>query len=277
MKKVSTLFIAALFSLSSLNSSAQAEATFYTSMGDFKVLLHDSLKPITAGNFMSLAHSKFYDGVIFHRIIKNFVVQGGDPQGNGTGGPGYTIADEFDSSLSNVIKTLSMANSGPNSGGSQFFINLKNNTHLDFDKNPLTSKHPVFGIVIDNWPLVEAIANVPVNGNDKPLTDVVMDSVRITKWGVGVTEYSLNSQMRLFPNPISNTSRLNFESTTTGLAQITVYAPNGALIYEETRKVIAGTNEISLAAIHQMGLASGLYQLVLQKDGLAGYSQLVVR
>ena len=113
-------------------SVSQTVVTFFTNMGSFEVELYDTLMPITAGNFKSLVEDEYYDGVIFHRIISNFVIQGGDPTGTGSGGPGYTIPDEFDSTLSNLVKTLSMANAGPNTGGSQFFINTKNNTFLDF-------------------------------------------------------------------------------------------------------------------------------------------------
>jgi len=158
---------------------SQSKANFYTNYGTFQVILYDTLAPITAGNFISLIDDKFYDGVIFHRIIDDFVIQGGDPTGTGSGGPGYTIEDEFGEGLSNIETTLSMANSGPNTGGSQFFINTVDNTFLDHDQSPLSSAHPVFGIVIKNWHIVETIENVPVDGNDRPIDDVIMDSIRI--------------------------------------------------------------------------------------------------
>ena len=189
MKKI---LLSIVFTLSIAGSlSAQTIVTFYTTLGSFEVELYDTLQPITAGNFKTLVNAKFYDGVIFHRIISNFVIQGGDPTGTGTGGPGYSIPDEFDSTLSNIKKTLSMANSGPNTGGSQFFINTKNNTFLDFDKPPLTSKHPVFGIVISGWDTVEMIESVQVNGNNRPLTDVVMDSIRVTQFPLSIWTLSL--------------------------------------------------------------------------------------
>jgi peptidylprolyl isomerase len=106
--------------------------------------------PITSGNFIKLVKSGFYDGVIFHRVIDGFMIQGGDPKGNGMGGPGYTIKDEFTHAGGNRNDrgTISMANAGPNTGGSQFFINLVNNNFLD-------TKHPAFGKVIKYQPASE--------------------------------------------------------------------------------------------------------------------------
>ena len=183
--------------LSNNAANAQTEVTFYTNMGDFVVETYDTLQPITTGNFIELVTSEFYDGVIFHRIISGFVIQGGDPQGTGFGGPGYTIPDEFDPLASNVQYSISMANSGPNTGGSQFFINLVNNLFLD-------TNHPVFGIVTSNFDVVESIGIVPTNSNDRPLTDVIMDSVRVTLNGpiLSTNEHlkpSLN--LSVFPNP----------------------------------------------------------------------------
>jgi len=173
MKKTLLYFLFIIGSFGTVNS--QTVVTFYTTLGDFEVELFDAERPITVGNFLSLIEQEFYDGIIFHRVISNFIIQGGDPTGTGSGGPGYTIEDEFLPPISNLKKTISMANTGqPNSGGSQFFINLKNNVFLDFDKPPLTSAHPVFGKVITGWEVVELIENVPVNGNDRPLTPVVM-------------------------------------------------------------------------------------------------------
>ena len=117
---------------------------FETTMGNIKIKLRDDM-PITAGNFKQLVEKGYYDGLIFHRVIPDFMIQGGCPNGTGTGGPGYAIPDEFVKGSSNLRGTISMANAGPNSGGSQFFINLVDNTYLDWDKPPASSKHPVFG------------------------------------------------------------------------------------------------------------------------------------
>ena len=158
----------------SLNLKGQTQVDFFTNYGDFRVELYDSLMPITTSNFINLVSTNFYDGAIFHRVIKNFMIQGGD-----VSPPPPSIPDEFDSTLSNIQKTISMANSGPNTGTCQFFINLVDNTYLDFDKPPFTSKHPVFGITVSGFNIVEDIGDVQTNFNDKPYVDVVMDSVRI--------------------------------------------------------------------------------------------------
>ena len=138
-----------------------------TTMGNIEIELLESTMPVTAGNFKKLVNSKFYDGVIFHRVIPNFMIQGGDPTGTGRGGPGYTIKDEFTKNNKNDRGTISMANAGPNTGGSQFFINTVNNNFLD-------DKHPVFGKVIKGLEIVDKISNVQRNSNDKPLKDVVI-------------------------------------------------------------------------------------------------------
>ena len=142
-----------------------------TNQGEIIIELYGDM-PITAGNFKDLVEKGFYDGTIFHRVIDGFMIQGGDPQGTGMGGPGYNIKDEFVAGHSNVRGTLSMANSGPNSGGSQFFINLVDNSFLDYDKQPLTSKHPVFGKVIEGMEVVDAISKVEKNAQDRPLEEI---------------------------------------------------------------------------------------------------------
>jgi len=142
-----------------------------TTNGDITIELYDNM-PITAGNFEKLARDGFYNGVIFHRVIPNFMIQGGDPTGTGMGGPGYKIEDEFVAGSSNVRGTISMANSGPNSGGSQFFINLVDNTNLDWDKSPLSSKHPVFGKVVAGMEVVDAIGKVQTEPGDRPVVEV---------------------------------------------------------------------------------------------------------
>jgi peptidylprolyl isomerase len=135
-----------------------------TNKGDIIIELYKEM-PITAGNFEKLVKSGFYDGVIFHRVIEGFMIQGGDPKGTGMGGPGYVIKDEFKGEQKNNRGTIAMANAGPNTGGSQFFINLVNNNFLD-------NKHPVFGKVIEGMDVVDAIAKVETNNNDKPIQDV---------------------------------------------------------------------------------------------------------
>jgi len=142
-----------------------------TNYGEIVIELDEDM-PITAGNFKKLAKSGFYDEVIFHRIINGFMIQGGDPTGTGMGGPGYTIKDEFTEDNQNNKFTIAMANSGPNTGGSQFFINLVDNNFLD-------TKHPVFGKVVEGIDVVGRIAKVETDANDKPLEDVVIKKAEI--------------------------------------------------------------------------------------------------
>tara|TARA_B100000767_G_scaffold11465_1_gene11075 strand:+ start:22 stop:717 length:696 start_codon:yes stop_codon:yes gene_type:complete len=176
MKKIliTLLFLPIILLLTKFNVNAQTQVDFHTNYGDFRIQLYDSLVPVTSSNFINLVSTEFYDGSLFHRVIDNFMIQGGDVSPTPS-----IIVDEFDSSLSNIQKTISMANSGPNTGTCQFFINLTNNTYLDFDKAPFTSKHPVFGITISGFNIVQDIGNVQTNSNDIPYDDVIMDSVRI--------------------------------------------------------------------------------------------------
>ena len=154
---------------------ANRAAQFKTNLGSFTVELFEDRAPITTKNFIDLAEKGFYNGVIFHRVIKDFMIQGGDPTGTGRGGPGYNIADEFHPELQHTgTGILSMANAGPNTGGSQFFITLAATPWLD-------GKHAVFGEVMDGADVVQAIGNTPTARGDRPLEDVVMESVTITE------------------------------------------------------------------------------------------------
>ena len=144
---------------------------FNTNRGIFKVELFNDKAPITVGNFIKLVEEGFYDGLLFHRVIPNFMIQGGCPHGNGRGGPGYTIRDEFHPDLkhdSNGI--LSMANAGPDTGGSQFFITVAPTPWLD-------GKHSVFGKVIEGINIVEEISKVNTDRNDKPLQDIIIKNI----------------------------------------------------------------------------------------------------
>jgi len=130
---------------------AEKRVVLHTTMGDITIRLYNDM-PVTVGNFEKLVRSGFYDGTVFHRVIDGFMIQGGDPTGTGSGGPGYTIPDEFVKGHSNVRGTVAMANTGrPNTGGSQFFINLVDNTYLDWDDPRTPSAHPVFGEVVGGW------------------------------------------------------------------------------------------------------------------------------
>jgi len=150
-----------------------------TTAGDIEIKMHDDM-PETTGNFIKLAKSGFYDGTIFHRVIKNFMIQGGDPQGTGTGGPGYTIKDEFGSGHSNIRGTISMANTGrPNSGGSQFFINLVDNRYLDKEDVSTPYAHPVFGYVTKGMDVVDKIGSTPTGRGDRPSTDIKITKAEV--------------------------------------------------------------------------------------------------
>ncbi|MBT4651550.1 peptidylprolyl isomerase [Candidatus Woesearchaeota archaeon] len=179
--KIITLLIITLFLLSCGGKTmTNKTATFHTSLGTIEIELFEEEMPITTENFIKLAKEGFYDGTKFHRVIPGFMVQGGDPLSAddskknawGTGGPGYSIKDEFDKSLSNSPGTIAMANAGPNTGGSQFFVNLVNNNFLD-------SKHPVFGKVVSGMDVVESIGKVKTGQADRPVEDVVIEKIII--------------------------------------------------------------------------------------------------
>lgn len=147
-------------------------ASFKTNKGDFKVKFFTKDAPKTVNNFVFLARDKFFDGLVFHRIIKDFMIQGGDPNGDGTGDPGYKFEDEINSHKL-VRGTLAMANSGPDTNGSQFFIVTKEATDW------LDGKHTAFGEVIEGLDNVMAIEGVEVGDNDKPKEDVRIEAVTI--------------------------------------------------------------------------------------------------
>lgn len=144
---------------------------FETSMGTFKAKLFSKEAPITTENFRGLVEKGFYNGIIFHRIIDGFMIQGGDPTGTGRGGSGTTIKDEFGPGLKHSKKgILSMANAGPNTGTSQFFITLAPTPHLD-------GKHAIFGEIVEGMSIVEKIGKVKTGSMDKPVEDVKMIKV----------------------------------------------------------------------------------------------------
>ena len=148
-------------------------AVFDTNMGTFEAELFEDKAPKTTKNFIDLVEKGFYDGLTFHRVIDGFMIQGGDPNGNGTGGPGYTIEDEFNKDLKhNSEGILSMANAGPNTGGSQFFITLEATPWLD-------GKHAVFGKVRKGMDVVRKIGKVDTDFNDMPLSKVVINKITI--------------------------------------------------------------------------------------------------
>jgi len=148
-------------------------AEFNTNKGNFKIELFNDKAPLTTGNFIKLANEGFYNGLIFHRVIPNFMIQCGCPQGTGRGGPGYTIKDEFHPDLKHNTKgILSMANAGPNTGGSQFFITVAETPWLD-------KHHAIFGKVVEGYEVVEAISKADKDANDKPMQPIKIESVTI--------------------------------------------------------------------------------------------------
>ena len=165
-------------------------AHFETSVGNFKIKLFNDLVPKTVENFVGLAEGTkeftdaktgdktkrpFYDGLVFHRVIKDFMIQGGCPRGAGTGDPGYKFADEFSPTLKHSKPgILSMANSGPNSNGSQFFITVVPTPWLD-------NRHSIFGEVVEGYNIVEAISKARTAPGDKPLEPIVVKHVKILK------------------------------------------------------------------------------------------------
>ena len=146
------------------------QATMRTSEGPIKIELFEEDAPQTVGNFKKLAGDGFYDGVIFHRVIKDFMIQGGDPDGTGMGGPGYTFDDEFNQHK--VVRgALAMANAGPNTNGSQFFI-------VTTDEAPwLDGKHTVFGRVVDGMDVVDRIESAKTGAGDRPVDEIRIEGV----------------------------------------------------------------------------------------------------
>lgn len=151
-----------------------AGATLHTNHGAIEVELHEADAPKTVANFTKLAGEGFYDGLIFHRVIPEFMIQGGDPKGTGTGGPGYTFEDEFNQHR--VVRgALAMANAGPNTNGSQFFI-------VTADECPwLDGKHTVFGRVTGGMDVVDSISTVPRDAQDRPLDEARIDRIDLPR------------------------------------------------------------------------------------------------
>lgn len=151
-------------------------AVIKTSMGDIEIDLFENETPITVNSFLFLTKENFYNGLTFHRIIKDFVIQGGDPDGVGTGGPGYQIPDEITDRKYKAY-TLGMANAGPNTNGSQFFITTGNISPQSIDA--LNGGYTIFGEVTKGFAVVDSIERVQTDANDKPVNPVVIESIQI--------------------------------------------------------------------------------------------------
>jgi peptidyl-prolyl cis-trans isomerase A (cyclophilin A) len=198
MQMIVAAFVVSLAAAAGTLQTAQKESTlptgvyaqFVTSEGNFTVRLFEQEAPKTVENFIGLAQGTkewtdprtnkkvkqpYYNGILFHRVIRGFMIQGGDPLGQGIGGPGYTFADEFHPKLRHdKMGVLSMANRGPNTNGGQFFITLAPTPHLD-------DRHSVFGEVVEGIDVVQKIGSTPTDARDRPLTDAVIKSITIER------------------------------------------------------------------------------------------------
>jgi len=242
-------------------------------MGDFRIEVRTDLMPITAGNFISLVNAKFYDGIIFHRVISDFVIQGGDPLGTGFGGPGYTIMDEYHPSMNHdSTGVISMAKtSSPNSAGSQFFFTLGAQPTLD-------GNYAVFGSCFENIQVIEAIGQVAVNLNDKPLVDVVMDSVRIAENPTSLKAVENIIKTEAFPNPFIESVQISYEVKKSGLVTLNIYDVQGRLVqtlFEGMSSSGIHTIDWNGKNINHTNAPTGTYYLSLTTSQGVGIQKLV--
>ena len=159
-----------------LQEGVDYRAIIRTNVGEIEIDLFETETPQTVNSFIFLTQQRFFDGLIFHRVIQNFVIQGGDPNGDGTGGPGYQIPDEI-TDRSYQPYTLGMANAGPNTNGSQFFITSGNIPESNMDS--LTGNYTIFGKVLSGFAVVDSIERVETDAQDKPVNPVVIESIQI--------------------------------------------------------------------------------------------------
>lgn len=247
MKKISLLFLVVSLSFAACQEDKYPEledgvyAEFVTNKGTFVAELFYEETPITVANFIDLAEGDnalvdstykgkpFYDGLIFHRVIKGFMIQGGDPEGNGRGGPGYRFPDEFSDSLKHDTKgILSMANSGPNTNGSQFFITLVPTPHLD-------NRHSVFGEIVLGMDVVETIGQVPTSQADRPEEDVVIETINIIYKNASVNSFEqemeeIENQRKEKRERLKKVKQTTQETFEANKAEATEY-PSGLKVY----------------------------------------------
>jgi len=259
MKRNYTILLIAFCLAGVYKAAAQTEVTYYTSMGNFKIMLTDTLTPRTVDSFKARVREHFYDGLIFHRVIKNFVIQGGDPLGNGSGGPGYTIPDEFSPTLKNVPGSLAMANAGPNTNGCQFYINLVNNSGLN-------NRYTVFGMTTSGFNIVQNIGQVATNANDKPLTDVYIDSIRITGTPTAIKTIAGKLSVSVFPNPSKGKFSIELPEMFTRVELINI---DGQLVYQTRAK---GLLEIDLSS-----RPAGFYTVRIANNNGVAAQKLIIQ
>lgn len=231
MKKTTSIFVLFALLLASCKTSQRPDladgiyANIKTAQGEIVLKLEAEKTPVTVANFVSLAEGtntfvdeqfkgkKFYDGLTFHRVMKDFMIQGGDYLGNGTGNPGYKFKDEFDETLSHSkMGILSMANGGPGTNGSQFFITHQETPWLD-------GVHTVFGEVVEGLEVVDSIANVPVT-NTKPNTPVLMETVTIIRNGSDARKFNANKVMAAYFDEIAAAEKENMAKKAAFLEEI---------------------------------------------------------
>ena len=261
MKKLYIILLLALtLSVNNSTYAQRTEVTFYTSMGDFKVDLWDSLTVVTVDSFLARVNRGFYDGLIFHRVIDNFMIQGGDPLGNGTGGTGTNIPDEFHPSLTNVPQALAMANTGqPNTGDCQFYINLVNNSHLN-------NKHTVFGMVTTGFNIVQNIGKVATGTNDKPVTDVTMDSIRVTRVPASIVALQDDDALSIYPNPTAGMFTVRHDRP---IEQIQIYD-------QIMRRVYLSKPDAKQQLVNLQHLQAGVYLVVVSNKQQTHYKKLLI-
>ena len=231
MKKTTSIFVLFALLLASCKTSQRSDlsdgiyANIKTAQGEIVLKLEAEKTPVTVANFVSLAEGtntfvdeqfkgkKFYDGLTFHRVMKDFMIQGGDYLGNNTGNPGYKFKDEFDETLTHSkMGVLSMANGGPSTNGSQFFITHQATPWLD-------GVHTIFGEVIEGLEVVDSIANVPVT-NTKPNTPVVMETVTIIRNGSDARKFNANKVMAAYFDEIAAAEKENMAKKAAFLEEI---------------------------------------------------------
>ena len=252
---------------------AQTQVDFYTSMGDFRVEVREDLMPITAGNFIDLVQAEYYDGIIFHRVVEDFVIQGGDPTGTGSGGPGYTIDDEYHQNMNHdSTGVMGMAKTAaPNSAGSQFYFIIGPQSFLDVN-------YAVFGTCIQNVQILEDMNVVQVNSNDRPLVDIVMDSLRVVPGTTAIQEIVNRVEIEAYPNPFIGPVTINYEVETAGDVELTIHDLQGRLV----RTLFNGKNPSGIHSIEWDGtgmtrtsVPQGAYYLTLTTSSGVGVKMLI--